>query len=85
MQFPLQRPKIYEYDRAIKAALLNWTSGIVNNMIKFNVEGAFDAWRELYNRYIPLAEDMQNIFIRELMSLKQVIENNIDAYLELTL
>lgn len=29
--------KIYAYDRATRAALLNWTSGIANRIIKYNV------------------------------------------------
>ena len=44
--------KAPEYDRAIRAALLNWTSGIAHNIVKYNVEGGLDAWRKLYSRYI---------------------------------
>ena len=38
-----------------------------------------DAWRKLCNRYIPLAEDLQNISIRELMAIKQVNEAEVDS------
>ena len=31
-----------------------------------------DAWRKRYNKYIPMADDLQNILIRQLMSLKRV-------------
>ena len=31
--------KIDDYDRSIRAALLNWTSGIASNIVKYNVEG----------------------------------------------
>ena len=37
-----------------------------------------DAWRTLCNKYMPLANDMQNILIRELMNLKQVSESEVD-------
>ena len=54
-------PKIHEYDRAIEAALLNWTSGVANGLIKHGVEGGLDAWRKLYHKYMPLADDLHNI------------------------
>ena len=57
-----------EFDRAIKSALLNWTAGIAHGLVKYGTEGGLDAWRKLYNKYMPLAHDMQNILIRELMS-----------------
>ena len=56
--------KIYQYDRAIKLALLNYTTGVAHGRVRFGVECGLDAWRKLYNRYVPLAEDLQNILIR---------------------
>ena len=41
-----------------------------------------DAWRKLYNRYVPMAEDLQNIFIRELMALKPVNDANVDDFFQ---
>ena len=72
-------PMAAELDTAIKAALLNWTIGVANNMIKYSVHNGFDAWRKLYHRYVPLVEDSQNILIQELMCLKPVGEGEIDA------
>ena len=43
-----------------------------------SVQCGFDAWRRLYNKYVPLAEDLQNILIRQLMSLKPVSEGEVD-------
>ena len=37
-------PKVYEYDRAIKSALLNWTSGVAQGLVKPGVAGGLDAW-----------------------------------------
>ena len=75
-------PKVYEYDRAIKSALLNWTAGVAQGLVKHGLEGGLDAWRKLYHKYMPLADDLQNILIRQLMSLKQVAENDMDLLLE---
>ena len=74
----LQCEQAGEFDRAIQAALLNWTSGIAHGVIKYGVRGGLDAWRKLYNKYMPFAYDQQHILIRELMSFKQVNENEID-------
>ena len=71
--------KAPEYDRAIRAALLNWTSGIAKGLVQHNVANGLDAWRKLYNRYIPLASDLQDILIRELYDLKPVSEAEVDS------
>ena len=73
-----QCSKALEYDRAIKSALLNWTSGIAHGLVKYRVDVGLDAWRKLYHKYMPLAVNMQNILIRELMSLKPVSETEVD-------
>ena len=75
-------PKIIEFEVAVKAALLNWTSGVAINIVRYGVCNGFDAWRKLYNKYVPsppLAEDLQNILIQELMALKLVAENELDT------
>lgn len=71
-------PEAREYDRSIKAELLNRTSGIAQGLIEYGTEGGFDAWRKLYNKYVPLADDMQNILIRQLMSIKPLGEGEMD-------
>ena len=48
-------------------------------MVKYSVNNGFDAWRKLYHRYVPMAEDLQNILIQELMCLKSVGENEVDS------
>ena len=73
-----QKPKAYEYSRAIMAALMNWTGGIAKGLIKHGVDNGLDAWRKLYHKYVPLAEDLHNILIQELMGLKRIVENDID-------
>ena len=70
--------KAIEYDRAIEVALANWTAGIAQGFVEHGAEGGLDAWRTFYNRYISLADDMQNILIRQLMGFKQVNENDMD-------
>lgn len=72
-------PKAAECDTAIKSALLNWTTGTANNIVRHSVNNGFDAWRKLYNTYVPLAQDLQNILICELMSIKPVAGNDIDS------
>ena len=71
-------PKAHEYDRAVKVVFVNLIIGIPQGL-EHGTEGSFDVWRNLFNRYIPLADGMQNIFIRQLMGLKQVSENETDS------
>lgn len=73
-----QKPKAYEYSRAILAALMNWIGGIVKGMIQHRVDNGLDVWRNLYHKYVSLAEDLQNSSIQELMGPKRVAENDID-------
>ena len=77
-RFAKDVPKAIEYDRSIKVALSNWTAGLAQGLVEHGTECGFDAWRKLYNRYVPLADDMQNILIRQLMSIKPVNENEMD-------
>ena len=56
-------PKDYEYNAAIQIALQTYTTDIAEGMIKYGVHNGLDAWRKLYNHYVPLAEDFQQIFI----------------------
>ena len=72
-------PKIYEYDRVVKAALLNWTAGLAQGLVTYGNEGGLDAWRKMYNKYVPLADDLQHILIRQLMSIKLVNEQDVDS------
>ena len=71
-------PKAPEYDRAIRAALFNQINGIAKGLVQHNVANGLDVWRKLYHRYIPLASDLQDIFIREVYDLKPVSETDID-------
>ena len=48
-------------------------------MVKHVTEGGLDAWRELYNKYVSLIEDFQNVLIRQLTSIKPVSEANVDS------
>ena len=40
-----------------------------------------DAWRKFYNKYAPLAGDLQNILTQELLTLKPASETEIDTVL----
>ena len=42
--------KIYEYDRAVEAALPNWTVGLAQGLVQYANEGGLDAWRKMYNK-----------------------------------
>ena len=70
--------KLYQYDRVVMLALLNYIIGTAHARVKYGVECGLDAWRKLYNRYVPLAEDIKNILIRELIALKPVSETEVD-------
>ena len=73
-----QCPRACEYNTGIIAALETYTSDIAEGMTKYGVCNAFDAWRRLYNHYVPLAEDLQHILIQALYDIKQVNEQDID-------
>ena len=73
--------KVRELEIAIKTALLNWTSGIAINLGRYGVCNGFDAWRKFYNKYVPFAEDLQNILIQEFMAFKPVNESELDTFL----
>ena len=45
----------------------------------YGVDNGFDAWRRLYNHYLPPADDLQQILIQELCALRPVLEHNIDT------
>ena len=60
-------PKIWEYDRAVHAALKNLTEGDAKIFIKYEVDGGVDAWRKLYIEYIP----------SEILDFKLVSEKNV--------
>ena len=46
--------------------------------MRYGVHNGFDAWRRLFNHYVPLAGDLQQIFIQELYDLKFVSEADVD-------
>ena len=79
MELTIKYPKAGEWNKAIKAALLNWTSGIAKGLLQHNVANGLDAWRKLYHRYILLASDLQHILIRELYDFKPVSESDINS------
>ena len=72
-------PEAYEYDRAVKVALLRFMSGIAKGLVRFGAESGLDVWRKLHRRYMPLAEDIHNMRMRELMILKPVTEDQVDT------
>ena len=71
-------PNAYEYALAVNAALLTWTEGAVHGLVEHGCDNGLEAWRRLYNRYLPAAEDLQNLLMEELMILKPVTEQDID-------
>lgn len=68
-------PKAYEYARVVNAALLTWTEGVAHGLVEHGCDNGLDAWRCLYNRYLPAAEDLQNLLMEELMMLTQALSN----------
>ena len=70
--------KVYEYVRATNAALLNWIEGAAHGLVEHGCDNGSDVWRRLYNRYIPAAEDLQNLPMEEFMMPKPIAENKID-------
>ena len=63
---------------ALRSALLIWATGTANSITRHSVCNGFDAWTTLYNRYVPLAQDIQHVSICELMSATPAQGNDID-------
>ena len=55
-------PKVSEFEVAVKASLLNWTSSAANKLISYSICNGFDAWNTLYTKYVPLAEYLQHTY-----------------------
>ena len=73
-----QCPRAYEYNVAIQNVLENYTTDIAEGMVRYGIHNGFDAWRRLFHHYVPLADDLQQLFIQELFELKPVDEHNVD-------
>ena len=56
----------------MNAALLNWTDGAAQGLVEHGCENGLDAWRRLYNRYIPGAEDLQGVLMEELVNIQEI-------------
>ena len=76
-------PKILEYNRATDASLKNWTDGEAKRLIKYEVEGGIDAWRNLYIEYIPLAQTRQDIILSEILGLKLVTSKDVRGFVNI--
>ena len=74
-----QHPKAAQFNRATMSVLFNYTSGNAKAMVAYGTNNGFDAWRRLYNHYLPLAADLQQIRIQELYALTLVNESGIDS------
>ena len=43
-------PKAPEFDTVVKSALLNWTTAVASNLVRYDVSNGFDIWRKLCHR-----------------------------------
>ena len=73
-----QCPRAAEYDVAIQNVFENYTVDVAEGMVRYGVHNGFDVWRRFFHHHVPMAEDLQQIFIQELYVLKPVTEA--DAY-----
>ena len=73
--------KIWEYNRAIHAALKNWIDGDAKRLIKYEVAGGLDAWRKMYIEYIPMAQTRQDIILTEILELQPVTDKRVRRFL----
>ena len=73
-----QCPLVAQFNTAVQAALENYSIDVAEGMVRYGVLNGLDAWRRVCNRYVPLAEDMQNILIQEFYELRPVDKNSID-------
>lgn len=71
--------EVAQFNRAILAALLSYTTGIARGMVEHGVENGLGAWRRLYYHYVSLADDLRQLLIHEFHALTLVTENNIDT------
>ena len=71
--------KAYAYVHAVYVALVNWTEGAAQGLVEHGCDNGLDACRRSYNRYIPGADDVQQLLIEEFMRLKPVSEQGVDG------
>ena len=57
--------KVAQYNRAVLAVLLIYTAGIARSKIEYGVENGLDVWRRLCYHCMCLADDLQQLLIRE--------------------
>ena len=67
MALPDQCPRACEYNDAIQIVLETCTTDVAESVVLYGVHNGFDAWRKLCNHHVPLAEDLQQISIQELL------------------
>lgn len=72
-------PKVAQFNRAMLSALLNYTSGVARGMVEYGVANGLDVWRRFFHRYMPLADDLQQVLMQELYSLTLVTETGVYA------
>ena len=72
-------PRVYEYVRVVNVALLNLTGGVAQGVVEHGCDNGLDAWRRLCSRCIPGAEDLQHLFMEELILLKPVNVSEVDV------
>ena len=69
-----QEPRAHEYSIAIQNVLETYTTDVARSMMRYGAHNGLDAWRKFYHHHVPLAEDLQQILIQELLDIKQVNE-----------
>lgn len=57
------------------------TIGEAKKFITYGVNGGMDAWRGLYNEYLPMDQTKQDIILIEIISLEPVKEKDVRAFM----
>ena len=77
----VKAPKVWEFNRVAHGALKNWIVGDAKKLVTYGVRGGSDAWRRLYNEYLPMDQTQQDIILTEIISLEPVKEKDVGTLL----
>ena len=57
------------HDKQLMLLMGNWTAGLVEEAITYNVKNGLDAWRKLYHNQLPEIENQKQLSMNEFHSL----------------
>ena len=67
----------------MESTLLNYSAGVVDDVVEHRVENGFDVWWRPIYHHIFLARGLHTIMLQDRYDLKHVTEGDVDAFLQI--